>query len=49
MKKSLKKAVLSTTASLIHATTVKTVNSACSAIWGQEKEPTSLKRYKKSK
>ena len=48
MNNSIKKKMLSATASLIHATTVKNVNSACVVIWGQPKEPSTLKRFKKT-
>ena len=48
MNNSIKKKMLSATASLIHATTVKNVNSACVVIWGQPKEPSALKRFKKT-
>lgn len=49
MTEKLKKATLSTIANLIHITTIKTVNSACSVVWGQDKEPHSLQRFKKVK
>lgn len=49
MNNTIKKKMLTTTASLIHSTTVKSVNSACTFIWGQRKEPDTLKRFKKNK
>ncbi len=47
MANEFKKKLLSCTASMIHATTVKSVNSACAVIWGQRKEPSTLKRFQK--
>lgn len=43
MNLNLKEKMLSVAANLIHHVTVKNVNSACSALWGQPKEPVSLK------
>ena len=47
MNNNMKKKILSATASLIHATTIKNINSTCVVIWGQPKEPSPLKRFKK--
>ena len=47
MNLNLKEKMLSVAANLIHHVTVKNVNSACSALWDQPKEPVSLKRFKK--
>lgn len=44
----VKKKILSAVARLIHHTTVNNVNRACSTLWGQPKEPSSLKRFKRT-
>lgn len=48
MKEKLKRNILSASAKIIHTVTVNSVNSACNVIWGQEKEPKSLSRFKKN-
>lgn len=48
MKPNMKQKILHSTAALIHATSVKSVNSACGFVWGQHKEPVSLKKFKKN-